>query len=165
MKTLLKCLSALIIIAAGVLSLRKNPLKSDTITEKSIITVRYTTPYLNTQNTEEKFSGVVEHLQYSSNVAQVFNTLLGAKKWESKTALLTDPLSLHDDSLIQKIPTMLLTQINTDTTVWTVVTLDNTTYTITSIINEEGVEKAVLDPNPAYTIQEQNWTFTVETLQ
>ena len=145
MKTLLKCLSALIIIAAGVLSLRKNPLKSDTITEKSIITVRYTTPYLNTQNTEEEFSGVVE--------------------WESKTALLTDPLSLHDDSLIQKIPTMLLTQINTDTTVWTVVTLDNTTYTITSIINEEGIEKAVLDPNPAYTIQEQNGTFTVETLQ
>ena len=80
MKTLLKCLSALIIITAGVLSLRKNPLKSDTITEKSIITVRYTTPYLNTQNTEEEFSGVVEHLQYSSNVAQVFNTLLGAKK-------------------------------------------------------------------------------------
>ena len=80
MKTLLKCLSALIIIAAGVLSLRKNPLKSDTITEKSIITVRYTTPYLNTQNTEEEFSGVVEHLQYSSSVAQVFSTLSGAKK-------------------------------------------------------------------------------------
>ena len=63
------------------------------------------------------------------------------------------------------MPTMLLSQINTDTTIGTVVTLDNTTYTITSIINEEGVEKAVLDPNPAYTTQEQNWTFTVETLQ
>lgn len=35
---------------------------------------------MNTQNTDEEFSGVVEHLQYSSNVAQVFNTLLGAKK-------------------------------------------------------------------------------------
>ena len=165
MKSLLKWLLAILIIAAGVFLLRKNPFKSDTITEKSIITVRYTTPYLNTQNTEEEFSGVVEHLQYSSNVAQVFNTLLGAKKWESKTALLTDPLSLHDDSLIQKMPTMLLSQINTDTTIGTVVALDDTTYTITSIINEEGVEKAVLDPNPAYTIQEQNWTFTVETLQ
>ena len=63
------------------------------------------------------------------------------------------------------MPTMLLSQINTDTTIGTVVTLDDTPYTITSIINEEGVEKAVLDPNPAYTIQEQNWTFTVETLQ
>jgi hypothetical protein len=63
------------------------------------------------------------------------------------------------------MPTMLLSQINTETTIGTVVTLDDTTYTITSIINEEGVEKAVLDPNPAYTIQEQNWTFTVETLQ
>ena len=165
MKSLLKGLLAILIIAAGVFLLRKNPFKSDTITEKSIITVRYTTPYLNNQNTEEEFSGVVEHLQYSSNVAQVFNTLLGAKKWESKTALLTDPLSLHDDSLIQKMPTMLLSQINTDTTIGTAVTLDDTTYTITSIINEEGVEKAVLDPNPAYTIQEQNWTFTVETLQ
>lgn len=60
---------------------------------------------------------------------------------------------------------MLLSQMNTDTTIGTVVTLDDTTYTITSIINEEGVEKAVLDANPAYTIQEQNWTFTVETLQ
>ena len=80
MKSLLKGLLAILIIAAGVFLLRKNPFKSDTITEKSIITVRYTTPYLNTQNTEEKFSGVVEHLQYSSNVAQVFNTLLGAKK-------------------------------------------------------------------------------------
>ena len=165
MKTLLRWLLAVIIIVAGVLFLRKNPLKSDTVNEKSIITVNYTVPYTNTQNTEEVFSGMIEHLQYSSSVAQVFSTLSGAKKWESKTALLKDPFSLHDDSLIQKIPTMLLTQINTDTTVWTVVTLDNTTYTITSIINEEGVEKAVLDPNPAYTIQEQNWTFTVETLQ
>ena len=80
MKSLLKGLLAILIIAAGVFLLRKNPFKSDTISEKSIITVRYTTPYLNTQNTEEEFSGVVEHLQYSSNVAQVFNTLVGAKK-------------------------------------------------------------------------------------
>ena len=165
MKTLLRRLLAVIIIVAGVLFLRKNPLKSDTVNEKSIITVNYTVPYTNTQNTEEVFSGMIEHLQYSSSVAQVFSTLSGAKKWESKTALLKDPFSLHDDSLFQKMPTMLLTQMNTDTTVWTVVTLDDTTYTITSIINEEGVEKAVLDPNPAYTIQEQNWTFTVETLQ
>lgn len=165
MKTLLRWLLAVIIIVAGVLFLRKNPLKSDTVNEKSIITVNYTVPYTNTQNTEEVFSGMIEHLQYGSSVAQVFSALSGAKKWESKTALLKDPLSLHDDSLVQKMPTMLLTQMNTDTTVWTVVTLDDTTYTITSIINEEGVEKAVLDPNPAYTIQEQNWTFTVETLQ
>jgi len=165
MKSLLKWLLPILIIAAGVFLLRKNPFKSDTITEKSIITIRYSTPYTNTQNTEEVFSGMIEHLQYSSSVAQVFSTLSGAKKWESKTALLKDPFSLHDDSLIQKMPTMLLTQMNTDTTVWTVVTLDDITYTITSIINEEGVEKAVLDPNPAYTIQEQNWTFTVETLQ
>ena len=165
MKTLLRRLLAVIIIVAGVLFLRKNPLKSDTVNEKSIITVNYTVPYTNTQNTEEVFSGMIEHLQYRSSVAQVFSTLSGAKKWESKTALLKDPFSLHDDSLVQKMPTMLLTQMNTDTTIGTVVTLDNTTYTITSIINEEGVEKAVLDPNPAYTIQEQNWTFTVETLQ
>ena len=165
MKTLLRWLLAVIIIVAGVLFLRKNPLKSDTVNEKSIITVNYTVPYTNTQNTEEVFSGMIEHLQYSSSVAQVFSTLSGAKKWESKTALLTDPLSLHDDSLVQKMPTMLLSQMNTDTTIGTVVTLDDTTYTITSIINEEGVEKAILDPNPAYTIQEQNWTFTVETLQ
>ena len=165
MKTLLRWLLAVIIIVAGVLFLRKNPLKSDTVNEKSIITVNYTVPYTNTQNTEEVFSGMIEHLQYSSSVAQVFSTLSGAKKWESKTALLTDPLSLHDDSLVQKMPTMLLSQMSIDSTIGTVVTLDNTTYTITSIINEEGVEKAVLDPNPAYTIQEQNWTFTVETLQ
>ena len=165
MKTLLRWLLAVIIIVAGVLFLRKNPLKSDTVNEKSIITVNYTVPYTNTQNTEEVFSGMIEHLQYSSSVAQVFSTLSGAKKWESKTALLTDPLSLHDDSLVQKMPTMLLSQMSIDSTIGTVVTLDDTTYTITSIINEEGVEKAVLDPNPAYTIQEQNWTFTVETLQ
>ena len=165
MKTLLRRLLAVIIIVAGVLFLRKNPLKSDTVNEKSIITVNYTVPYTNTQNTEEVFSGMIEHLQYSSSVAQVFSTLSGAKKWESKTALLKDPFSLHDDSLFQKMPTMLLTQMNTDTTVWTVVTLDDITYTITSIINEEGVEKAVLDPNPAYATQEQNWTFTVETLE
>ena len=165
MKTLLKWLLAVIILVAGVLFLWKNPLKSDTVNEKSIITVNYTVPYTNTQNTEEVFSGMIEHLQYSSSVAQVFSTLSGAKKWESKTALLKDPFSLHDDSLVQKMPTMLLTQMNTDTTVWTVVTLDDITYTITSIINEEGVEKAVLDPNPAYTIQKQNWTFTVETLE
>lgn len=165
MKTLLRWLLAVIIIVVGVLFLRKNPLKSDTVNEKSIITVNYTVPYTNTQNTEEVFSGMIEHLQYSSSVAQVFSTLSGAKKWESKTALLKDPFSLHDDSLVQKMPTMLLTQMNTDTTVWTVVTLDDITYTITSIINEEGVEKAVLDPNPAYTTQEQNWTFTVETLE
>ena len=165
MKTLLRWLLAVIIIVAGVLFLRKNPLKSDTVNEKSIITVNYTVPYTNTQNTEEVFSGMIEHLQYSSSVAQVFSTLSGAKKWESKTALLTDPLSLYDDSLVQKMPTMLLSQMSIDSTIGTVVTLDDTTYTITSIINEEGVEKAVLDPNPAYTIQEQNWTFTVETLQ
>ena len=165
MKTLLRWLLAVIIIVAGVLFLRKNPLKSDTVNEKSIITVNYTVPYTNTQNTEEVFSGMIEHLQYSSSVAQVFSTLSGAKKWESKTALLKDPFSLHDDSLVQKMPTMLLSQMSIDSTIGTVVTLDNTTYTITSIINEEGVEKAVLDPNPAYTIQQQNWTFTVETLQ
>jgi len=80
MKSLLKGLLAILIIAAGVFLLRKNPFKSDTITEKSIITVRYTTPYLNNQNTEEVFSGMIEHLQYSSSVAQVFSTLSGAKK-------------------------------------------------------------------------------------
>ena len=80
MKTLLRRLLAVIIIVAGVLFLRKNPLKSDTVNEKSIITVNYTVPYTNTQNTEEVFSGMIEHLQYSSNVAQVFSTLSGTKK-------------------------------------------------------------------------------------
>jgi len=80
MKTLLRRLLSVIIIVAGVLFLRKNPLKSDTVNENSIITVNYTVPYTNTQNTEEVFSGMIEHLQYSSSVAQVFSTLSGAKK-------------------------------------------------------------------------------------
>lgn len=114
---------------------------------------------------EVVLSGVMQEQTFSPQTAEIFELFSGAKKDESRTLTTRDPLHQHDPSRVQKFPTLILNEMGIESGDGSTLMIDDQSYTLVDVISEDGVEKAVLDPNPLHTLQTMDWEFTLTQIK
>ena len=110
-------------------------------------------------------SGTKKDMLLDFTGTALYQLLEGAKKDEVRTWILTDPLTQHDDSLLQKQTSVVLAEMWLPSEVGTRVTMGDASFLTTAVVTEDGVEQVVLDGNPVETIVPLNWSFTITEIK
>lgn len=110
-------------------------------------------------------SGVQKDFLLDFTGSALYQLLEGAKKDETRTWILTDPFVQHDENLVQKQTTLVLNEMGIPLEVGKTVEVSGNPAILTQIVNEDGIEQAVLDSNPVETVLPLEWKFTITEIK
>lgn len=95
----------------------------------------------------------------------LFQLLQGAQKGESKSEILQDPFLEHQPEMLTKQSALVLQEMGIPFAVGERVSLGDQEAVIVDLVNENGVELAVLDTNPYFTREPLLWEFTITEIE
>lgn len=78
---------------------------------------------------------------------------------------MTDPFVQHDENLVQKQTTLVLNEMGIPLEIGKTVEVSGNPAILTQIVNEDGIEQAVLDNNPVETVLSLEWKFTITEIK
>ena len=97
--------------------------------------------------------------------SELFQTLQGAQKAESRSEILKDPFLEHNPDAVSKQSAIVLQEMGIPLVRGERVPFGEEEAVIVDIVNENGVELVVLDSNDRFTREPLLWDFTITEIK